>query len=165
MHLHRLERKQILYGKHSAIWSFFSDPVNLQAITPEWMHFTIRSGHEKAMFPGQILNYRIKAIANIPMTWVTEITHVQEGVFFVDEQRFGPYRFWHHLHRFTPCDKGILMEDSIHYALPMDPFSRPLHPLIRTRLDAVFDFREKAVEACFPDTSGFILKKCRPDKP
>jgi ligand-binding SRPBCC domain-containing protein len=159
MQLQRLERKQMLWGSQAEIWTFFADPANLQKITPEWMHFDIRSGHERPMFPGQILTYRIKALAGIPMTWVTEITHVQEGLFFVDEQRFGPYRFWHHLHRFTPCEKGFLMEDCVHYSLPLDPFSRPMHPFIRRKLEAVFDFRAKAVEVLFgkkEDKNGIL---------
>lgn len=155
MYLQRLERQQHLYGDLAKIWAFFADPANLEKITPEWMHFDIRSGHKSPMFPGQILSYRIQAIAGIPMTWITEITHVDEGRFFVDEQRFGPYAFWHHLHRFTPCDKGLLMEDCVHYALPLDPLSRPFHPFIRKKLEAVFDFREHAVAALFgyPETN------------
>ncbi|TWI71134.1 ligand-binding SRPBCC domain-containing protein [Desulfobotulus alkaliphilus] len=149
MKLQRLERQQILKGNMQEIWTFFADPCNLEKITPEWMHFDIRSGHGHPMFQGQILAYRIKAIAGIPMTWITEITHVKEGEYFVDEQRFGPYRFWHHLHRFSPCDGGILMEDRIHYALPMDPFSRAVHPFIRKKLEAVFDYRKGAIQLFF----------------
>ena len=79
-------------------WIFLSDPKNLKRITPDYMGFDIISGAERKMFPGQIIQYRLTPILGIPFRWVTEITNVQEGEFFVDEQRFGPYTFWHHKH-------------------------------------------------------------------
>ena len=79
-------------------WEFLSDPKNLKRITPDYMGFDILSGADRSMFPGQIIQYRLTPILNIPFRWVTEITHVQEGDYFVVEQRFGPYTFWHHKH-------------------------------------------------------------------
>jgi ligand-binding SRPBCC domain-containing protein len=87
-------------------WDFFSVPGNLDRITPDDMSFEILSGAKEPTFAGQIITYRIRPFLGIPMNWVTEITQAVAGSHFIDEQRFGPYRFWHHLHRFTEKDGG-----------------------------------------------------------
>ncbi len=118
MKLFRLIQQQQLPGSIETAWDFFSTTENLDKITPPDMEFKILTGAGQRAFEGQIITYRIKPIFNIPMHWVTEITHLRELEYFVDEQRIGPYRFWHHLHRFTPKDNGVFMEDVLDYALP-----------------------------------------------
>ena len=83
--------KQELPISMDEAWVFLSDPKNLKRITPDYMGFDILSGAERKMFPGQIIQYRLTPVLGIPFRWVTEITHVKEGEYFVDEQRFGPY--------------------------------------------------------------------------
>ncbi len=100
-------------------WSFFSDPKNLQAITPSNLGFSIISEHHgNKMYAGQVIEYTVRPILNIPLYWMTEITHVSEGKYFVDEQRFGPYTMWHHQHHFREVDGMVEMTDIIHYKLP-----------------------------------------------
>ena len=101
MKLHRLETQQWLPLSLQDAWDFFSIPENLDRITPPDMSFEILTGAGERTFAGQIISYKIRPLLNIPMRWVTEITQVKEGVYFIDEQRFGPYKFWHHVHIFT----------------------------------------------------------------
>ena len=93
MKIYKLETKQILPVTKSECWKFFSDPKNLQAITPPDMDFEIKSDLPEKVYPGQIIIYRIKLFPGIKVLWITEITQVIEEEFFIDEQRFGPYKF------------------------------------------------------------------------
>lgn len=133
------------------VWSFFSRPENLNAMTPETVSFEILSdvaGIE--MFPGMIVRYRISPFAGIKMRWVTEITHVSEGKYFIDEQRFGPYAFWHHLHWFEPQGEGVLMKDILHYKVPYGPLGDIVNLLVvEPKIEEIFRFRKKAVEQIF----------------
>ncbi|MCS7063388.1 MAG: SRPBCC family protein [Methylacidiphilales bacterium] len=134
-------------------WDFISDPRNLPQITPRDMAFKITSQPPPKIYPGLIITYRVAPLFGIPLTWVTEITHVREPNYFVDEQRFGPYRLWHHEHHLTPItpDK-TQMDDIVHYALPFDPFSRIVHPLlVKKRLEEIFNFRREALRRLFSE--------------
>lgn len=100
-------------------WQFFSKPDNLQIITPAKMGFTIRSRHHgTTMYAGQILEYTVRPLLNISLYWMTEITHVEQHRYFVDEQRFGPYSMWHHQHHFVAVEGGVEMTDIVHYKIP-----------------------------------------------
>ena len=135
-------------------WTFLSDPKNLKRITPDYMGFDIISGAERKMFPGQIIQYRLTPVLGIPFRWVTEITHVQEGKFFVDEQRFGPYTFWHHKHFIKKTENGVVMEDIVDYKLPLGPLGWLAHVLfVRAKVKQIFDYREKALNEIFNSTS------------
>ena len=134
-------------------WNFLSDPKNLKRITPDYMGFDIISGAERKMFPGQIIQYRLTPVLGIPFRWVTEITHVQEGEFFVDEQRFGPYTFWHHKHFIKKTSNGVVMEDIVDYKLPLGPLGWLAHALfVRAKVKQIFDYREKALNEIFNST-------------
>jgi ligand-binding SRPBCC domain-containing protein len=132
-------------------WNFFSSPDNLSKITPPHMGFEITGNLKpEKMYAGQIISYTVKPLAGIPMTWVTEITHVNEPFFFVDEQRFGPYRFWHHQHHFREIPGGVMMSDIIHYAIPMGPLGAIANSLIvKKELENIFGFRKKTLESLF----------------
>ncbi len=135
-------------------WNFLSDPKNLKRITPDYMGFDIISGAERKMFPGQIIQYRLTPVLGIPFRWVTEITHVQEGEFFVDEQRFGPYTFWHHKHFIKKISNGVVMEDIVDYKLPLGPLGWLAHALfVRAKVKQIFDYREKALNEIFNSTA------------
>ena len=102
------------------------------------------------MYPGMIIAYRVKPILGIPMNWVTEITHVVEGEFFVDEQRAGPYRIWHHQHRILPVEKGVMMTDIVTYQPPLGFIGALANILfIRKSLHKIFDYRKAQLERIF----------------
>ena len=150
MKLHRLAIPQWLPLKPEEAWEFFSVPENLDRITPEDMSFEILTGANEPTFTGQIITYRIRPFLGIPMNWVTEITQAVPGSYFIDEQRFGPYRFWHHCHRFTESDGGVLMEDVLHYGLPGgfvgELFGAPIHK----KVHGIFSHREEILNEIFP---------------
>ena len=132
-------------------WEFFSRPDNLKDITPADMGFVIKSKyHGSKMYPGQIIEYTVKPVLGIPLYWKTEITHVKEGVYFVDEQRYGPYSLWHHQHHFKKISGGIEMTDIVHYKIPFWFFGDIANTLfVKQQLKKIFDFRFKMVETKF----------------
>ena len=144
MKVYRLHRKQFLPISLEEAWPFFSSPRNLERITPAFLKFEITSEVPEDLYSGLIITYRIAAVAGLPMTWVTEIKHVEPLHRFVDEQRIGPFRFWYHEHGFRGVEGGIEMEDSVHYVMPWGAFGRLVHAVfIRQRLQAIFDFRRE----------------------
>ncbi len=131
-------------------WNFLSNPKNLKDITPEYMRFDIISGDDKKMFPGQIIEYILTPVFNIPFKWVTEITHVKQKKYFVDEQRFGPYSFWHHKHFIKEVEGGVIMEDIVHYKLPLGIIGRLVHRLfVKNKVEEIFSFRRKKLDSLF----------------
>lgn len=131
-------------------WDFISTPKNLAVITPTEMGFKTISGDERKIFAGQIIHYTITPVLGIRMQWVTEITHVEDKKFFVDEQRYGPYAFWHHKHFLKAIPGGVEMEDIVHYKLPMGILGQLVHPvLVRPNLEKIFEFRRKKLVELF----------------
>ena len=132
-------------------WNFFSRPDNLKEITPAAMGFVIKSKHHgERMYAGQIIEYTVKPLLSIPLYWMTEITHVDEGKYFVDEQRFGPYSLWHHQHHFTEIAGGVEMTDIVHYKIPFWFVGDLINSLfVKNQLKQIFDFRQKKVEEKF----------------
>lgn len=132
-------------------WDFFSRPGNLKDITPTNLGFKILSKyHGETMYPGQIIEYIVKPIAGIPLYWMTEITHVSDGKYFVDEQRFGPYVMWHHQHHFKAVAGGVEMTDIVHYKLPLWFLGDIANTLfVNKQLQGIFDFRFKKAEELF----------------
>ena len=150
MKIYTLERKQTVAMNLADAWDFFSNPNNLPLITPPSLNLKITSDLPDKMYTGMIITYTVAPILNMPMTWVTEITHVEEPNFFIDEQRFGPYKFWHHKHMFKEIEGGIEATDLVHYALPLDPLGRIANELIvKKQLDEIFDFRSEYLESRF----------------
>ncbi|HMS68050.1 MAG TPA: SRPBCC family protein [Saprospiraceae bacterium] len=151
MKVYKLEKTQLVKTNMEEAWHFFSSPANLKNITPPYMGFEITSDlGDGKMYPGQIISYKVRPLLGIAMTWVTEITHVVDQVYFVDEQRFGPYKMWHHQHHFTETKEGVLMKDIVHYALPFDPFGRIAAGFVAKQLEEIFEFRFKTVDKVFP---------------
>jgi len=150
MKIHTLQQEQVLPISMEEAWGFFSSPQNLDEITPEDLGFKVISVPEGQMHEGQIISYKVKLAPFIWVTWVTEIKCVEDGVSFIDEQRFGPYKFWHHRHQFEELDDGVLMKDLVHYALPFGIFGAIAHAVfVRKKLKWVFDSRRKALEEKF----------------
>ncbi len=134
-----------------AAWDFFSSPANLKEITPSNLGFQIVSKyHGEKMYPGQIIEYIVKPILGIPLYWMTEITHVEDKKYFVDEQRFGPYTMWHHQHHFRAVDGGVEMTDIVHYKLPLWILGDIANTImVKNQLKGIFDYRFEAVEQRF----------------
>ena len=149
--MYQFTRTQKIRASLPEIWDFLSDPRNLKTITPPYMGFDIQSAElPETMYPGMMISYRVKPLLGIPIKWLTEITHVEEGKFFVDEQRMGPYRLWHHQHILQVEKDGILMKDIITYSPPFGFLGRLANTLfIRKRLDEIFEYRRKKLELLF----------------
>ncbi len=131
-------------------WEFLSNPKNLKIITPEAMGFTIVSGADRPIYPGQIIEYDVTPLSGFKTRWVSEITHVIDRSYFVDVQLQGPYAFWHHKHFITGIPGGVLMEDEIHYRLPLGFLGDLLHPiLVKPKLDEIFAYRTKKLTELF----------------
>jgi ligand-binding SRPBCC domain-containing protein len=129
-------------------WEFFSSPLNLAKITPGEMQFTITSPFtsETKMYPGMIITYVIKPVLGIKMNWMTEITHVSEHEYFVDEQRFGPYALWHHEHHFKRVPGGVQMTDILNYAMPYGALGTLTNKIfVKKQVEKIFKHREKAI--------------------
>ena len=146
-----LERTQELPVSVAQAWEFFSSPHNLAKITPKDLGFEVLGAVPERMYEGLFINYHVSPLFGIQMKWTTEITHVKDQQYFVDEQRIGPYRIWHHEHFFEATENGVRMIDRVHYALPFGILGRLVHPwLVKPRLEEIFNFRFKAAEALFP---------------
>ncbi len=148
-----------IYTKHSKqklpitkqqAWEFLSEPRNLKTITPDYMGFNILSGADRPMYAGQIIQYIVTPVLGIKTKWVTEITHVVAGEYFVDEQRFGPYALWHHKHFIKEIDGGVEMEDIIDYKVPMGWLGQLAHPfIVKPKLNEIFEHRKIKLEELF----------------
>ena len=150
MKLYRFLRKQETPLSIEKAWDFFSNPGNLALITPPSLGFKVTSVVPPKMYQGMIVTYTVTPLLNYPVQWVTEITHVDEPRMFVDEQRFGPYKFWHHQHIFEETEGGVEITDLIHYALPFGPLGRIAQVLIvKRQLDEIFEFRRNYLEKKF----------------
>jgi len=132
-------------------WQFFSDPANLTKITPTDFSFKVISKyHGDKMYTGQIIEYKVKPVLGIPVYWMTEITHVKDKEFFVDEQRYGPYSLWHHQHLFNEIEGGVEMTDIVHYKIPFWFIGDIANGLfVRKKLESVFQYRYERVEEMF----------------
>ena len=150
MKIYTLKKKQFLPISVEKAWEFLSDPKNLKSITPDYMSFDILSGADKAMYPGQIIQYIVTPILGIKTKWVTEITHVKDKMYFVDEQRFGPYALWHHKHFINKVEGGVEMEDIIDYKIPFGWLGQLVHPiLVKPKLEEIFTYRKQKLEELF----------------
>jgi len=155
MKLHVLERKLDIPITLGEAWVFFSNPANLSLITPPGLGFRMTSATPEKIFPGLILTYKVTPFLGLPVDWVTEITHVSEMEYFVDDQRIGPYRLWHHRHGFRKIEGGVEIRDTVHYALPFGPLGEIAHELVvRKQLKGIFDFR-----------NGYLAKRFGSAKP
>jgi ligand-binding SRPBCC domain-containing protein len=151
-----LKTEQAIPISLEAAWEFFSSPLNLAKITPSDMKFVVTSDYTPAtkMYEGMIITYKISPVLGIKMNWMTEITHVRQGEYFVDEQRFGPYALWHHEHHFKAIEGGVLMNDILHYAIPFGPIGRITNRVfVGKQIQKIFTYREKAIKDLFGELS------------
>ena len=151
MKVYTKEYKTFLPLDIDKAWDFFSSPRNLAKITPEHMGFIITSKfNDEKMYPGMLITYKVSPLMGIRMDWCTEITHVIDKKYFVDEQRFGPYAMWHHQHHFNVVEGGIEMTDIVNYAIPLGILGRMMNSiLISNEIEKIFTYREKKIAELF----------------
>jgi ligand-binding SRPBCC domain-containing protein len=148
--MHQFIRKQFVKTDLQTCWDFFSSPANLKRITPSYMGFDVKTEVPAQMYEGLIIAYKVKPVLGIPVEWVTEITHVKDKSFFVDEQRKGPYTMWHHEHHFKEVEGGVEMTDIVSYIIPLGIIGKIVHPfLVKPKLEEIFAYRFKIVEEVF----------------
>jgi ligand-binding SRPBCC domain-containing protein len=148
--MHQFIRKQFVKTDLQTCWDFFSSPANLKRITPSYMGFDVKTEVPTQMYEGLIIAYTVKPLLGIPVEWVTEITHVKDKSFFVDEQRKGPYTMWHHEHHFKEVEGGVEMTDIVSYIIPLGFLGKLVHPfLVKPKLEEIFAYRFKIVEEVF----------------
>ena len=132
------------------LWKFISSPKNLSKITPSYMDFKILSKVPNEMYEGLIISYTVKPILGVKMNWVTEITHIKDKKYFVDEQRKGPYKMWHHEHILIETDNGIIMKDIISYIPPFGVLGKILNVFfIKRQVEGIFKYRTEVLNKIF----------------
>jgi len=149
---YQLKWEQSMPISMDTAWNFFSSPLNLGKITPADMNFVVTSDYteQTTMYPGMLITYKVSPVLGVKLNWVTEITHVKDKEYFVDEQRFGPYALWHHEHHFKEISGGVHMTDLLTYAIgygPIGGFADKL--LVAKKVREIFSYREKAVIELF----------------
>jgi ligand-binding SRPBCC domain-containing protein len=150
MKIYTLHKKQQLPITLDKAWGFLSNPKNLKVITPDYMSFNIVSNIDRPLYTGQIIQYIVTPLLGIKTKWVSEITHIEEKKYFVDEQMYGPYSLWHHKHFVKEIDGGVELEDIIDYKVPLGFLGQLVHPfLVKPKLEEIFNYRQKKLEALF----------------
>lgn len=152
MQFYSIKSTQHLPISLNEAWDFFSSPNNLQKITPPDMNFVVTSDKKdgESMYPGQIITYTLTPLFGIRLKWMTEIVHVKDGHYFIDEQRFRPYKLWHHKHTFIATPNGVTMQDHVNYMLPFGFLGSIAHELlVRKRVQDIFTYRTKVIEELF----------------
>lgn len=148
--IHHLTRQQVVPASLEDVWTYFATPSNLNEMTPPDMRFEIIHSGEGVMFQGQLIEYCVQFMPWIKSSWLTEIAHVDEKTYFVDEQRIGPYRFWYHEHRFKAVEGGTRISDRVTYALPLGPLGDLVHAIwVGPRLKTIFDYRSEKLKELF----------------
>ena len=148
---YQLRINQFLKTDIETIWDFASSPANLKEITPDYMLFNITSNDlPEKMYPGMIISYEVSPLLNIKINWLTEITQVKDKSFFIDEQRMGPYKMWHHQHLFEEQNDGVLMTDIVTYIPPFGIVGNIANAVfIKKQLRNIFDYRYKVMDEKF----------------
>lgn len=150
MKIYTLHKTQKLPISLDKAWEFLSNPKNLKVITPDYMSFDIVSNIDRPLYTGQIIQYIVTPLLGIKTKWVSEITHIEDKKYFVDEQMYGPYSLWHHKHFIKEIDGGVIMEDIIDYKVPLGFLGRLAHPfLVKPKLEEIFNYRQEKLEELF----------------
>jgi len=146
----QIRQEQFLPVSIQQAWDFFATPANLDAITPDALKFTTTSQLPGKIYEGLIITYKIRPMLNINVNWVTEITHIKQPYYFVDEQRKGPYAIWHHEHHFREAEGGVVMTDIVYYHIGKSFFGWIAGKLfVHRKLKEVFAYRFEVLEKYF----------------
>ena len=150
MKIYSLHKTQKLPISLDEAWEFLSNPKNVKIITPDYMSFNIISKIDRPLYIGQIIQYIVTPLLGIKTKWVSEITHIQEKKYFVDEQMYGPYSLWHHKHFIKEINGGVELEDIIDYKVPLGIIGQLIHPiLVKPKLEEIFSYRQKKLIELF----------------
>ena len=150
MKIYTLHKSQKLPITLDTAWEFLSSPKNLKIITPDYMSFNIISNIDRPLYTGQIIQYIVTPLLGIKTKWVSEITHIEDKKYFVDEQMYGPYALWHHKHFIKEIDGGVEMEDIIDYKVPLGILGQIVHPfIVKPKLEEIFAYRQKKLLELF----------------
>jgi ligand-binding SRPBCC domain-containing protein len=150
MKIYTLHKKQQLPITLDKAWEFLSNPKNLAIITPDYMSFKIMSKIDRPLYTGQIIQYIVTPLLGIKTKWVSEITHIEEKKYFVDEQMYGPYALWHHKHFVKEIEGGVELEDIIDYKVPLGILGQLVHPfLVQPKLEEIFNYRQEKLVTLF----------------
>ena len=150
MKIYTLHKTQKLPISPEKAWEVLSNPKNLKIITPDYMSFNIVSPIDRPLYTGQIIQYIVTPLLGIKTKWVSEITHIEDKKYFVDEQMYGPYSLWHHKHFIKEIEGGVEMEDIIDYKVPLGILGQIMHPiLVKPKLEEIFSYRQKKLIELF----------------
>jgi ligand-binding SRPBCC domain-containing protein len=154
MKMHHLTRSQLLPIPQDVAWAFFANPANLLLLTPPWMYLRDESlEHPKVAYSGLIQIHRVKLLGLFPVQWVSEMTHIDAPSRFVDEQKSGPFAFWHHTHQLLPTKGGVIVKDIVYYALRGGLVGQLAHAMfVRPQLERLFNYRAKMLEEFFGES-------------
>jgi len=149
--MNTLISKHFVKASLPEVWTFFSNPANLRLITPPAMNFRITSPElPEKIYPGMIIIYKVSPVFHLRMTWVTEITQVREFEYFIDNQKHGPYQYWHHQHHFKPKNNGVEMTDIVHYKAPLGPIGKLAEiMLVDQKVKSIFTYRSQVIDDIF----------------
>jgi len=151
---YQLKTETSIHADISTVWDFFSSPMNLRKITPKKLNFKIKTTLPEKAHKGLMIGYTVSPILGIPLNWLTEITQLKENRYFVDEQRIGPYKLWHHEHIFEVMNEKVVMKDIVTYSLPFGILGRFAHWLfIKKEIESIFSYREKIITEIFKNTN------------
>lgn len=152
---HTLRREQWIPRPIDEVFAFFADARNLEAITPPWLGFRILGMSFGVISAGTEIRYRLR-LHGIPIFWKTGIRRWQSPYRFVDVQRSGPYRLWHHTHRFEAHEGKTRMIDIVRYRLPFGSLGRLVHAFkVRGELQRIFDYRRRRIQELFAEQRAF----------
>ena len=149
---YELVREQWIEAPLGPVFAFFSDPHNLESLTPGWLRFRILDAGGGPVEQGRRIVYRIWLVG-VPVRWTTRIRVWEPGRRFVDVQQRGPFALWEHTHEFRQQGGGVVMTDRVRYRPPLGWLGRVTHFLwIRAALARIFDYRFEVIRRAFaPD--------------
>ncbi|MBI1307158.1 MAG: hypothetical protein GC181_11200 [Bacteroidetes bacterium] len=149
--MYQLVQSQKFSCSSEDMWNFISTPLNLNKITPSYMKFKILNAPlPEKMYEGMMIHYTVRPVLGIPVQWATEITHIKEGEYFVDEQRIGPFALWHHEHHLKPITGGFEMTDIVSYKPPFGFIGRIANFLfVKRQLNTIFNYRYEMLHKLF----------------
>jgi len=129
------------------VFGFFSDPANLEAITPPWLNFEIQTRRPFEIRQGVFIDYRLR-LHGIPFSWRSWISVWDPPHRFIDEQVRGPYRLWRHEHTFLERDGGTLVKDHVDYRIVGGLLVQKL--IVARDVAKIFEFRRRKLRQIFP---------------
>jgi ligand-binding SRPBCC domain-containing protein len=145
--VHILERHLWLSHPVRDVFYFFANALNLEMLTPPWLHFKVIIPGTIEMARGVCIDYRLR-LRGLPLRWRSEITEWEPPHRFVDEQRRGPYKLWIHEHTFEDSNGGTLARDKVEYSVPCGGLVNRL--LVARDLKKIFDYRMEILKEQFP---------------